>query len=77
MNYIDFFTILWYNNIAKQTKYTVSGCILFLGITIPFSSHTFVVEFDKMQIPYTMKVCIYPFCIIVCLATTGICVFVR
>jgi len=40
---------------AKQTKYTVNGCIFFLGIRIPFFDNTFYCdEFDKMQIPYTI-----------------------
>ena len=34
-------------------------------------------EFDKMQIPYAVRVYHIPNLYIVCLATTGVCVFVR
>ena len=41
------------------------GVFCFLGILIPFFDYTFYRdEFDKMQIPYTMKsIIIYPICI--------------
>ena len=51
--------------------------IFFLGISTPFCGYTFTDEFDKMQIPYGESVLIYPKLYIVCLATTGVCVFVR
>ena len=52
------------------------GVFYFLGIHIPFFVHTLFIEFDKMQIPYRES-CNIPNLYIVCLATTGICVFVR
>ena len=52
------------------------GCIFHLGILIPFFDNTLFVEFDKMQIPYRES-CNIPNLYIVCLATTGVCVFVR
>lgn len=41
-----------------------------------FFGNTLFVEFDKMQIPYRES-CYTPDLYIVCLPTTGICVFVR
>lgn len=55
------------------------GVFSFRGYLYPFFVILFIVpSFDKMQIPYTMKsIAIYPSLYLVCLATTGICVFVR
>ena len=53
------------------------GVFFFLGILIPFLTIFFCDEFDKMQIPYTREYSNMPNLYIVCLATTGICVFVR
>ena len=60
---------------AKQTKYTVHRGVFF-RIFIPFFVYAITVEFDKMQIPYSDSIDI-PNLYMVCLATTGICVFVR
>jgi len=59
-------------NIYSQWVY-----FLFTGILIPFFEHTCSYEFDKMQIPYKNEYVLYPPLYIVCLATAGICVFVR
>ena len=53
------------------------GVFFFSGIFIPFLAILFYVEFDKMQIPHMKKYSNIPNLYMVCLATTGICVFVR
>ena len=53
------------------------GVFFFSGIFIPFLAILFYVEFDKMQIPHMKKYSNIPYLYMVCLATTGICVFVR
>ena len=45
-------------------------------ISIPFFGDTLFIEFDKMQVPYRES-CNIPNLYMVCLPTTGICVFVR
>ena len=51
---------------------------LFLGIVRLFFGHTiFVDEFDKTQIPFTIKMVLHSFSRKVSLATIGVCVFVR
>ena len=66
-------------NMPNKLNIQSLGVFFFLGILIPFFDDTFYCyEFDKMQIPYTIEsIVIYPYLYIVCLATTGICVFVR
>ena len=56
---IDFAVIECYNEYAKQTKYCNDGCFLFRD-TISFIKHTITDEFDKMQIPYSDSIVIYP-----------------
>ncbi len=53
------------------------GVFLLMGYLYPFLPILFYVEFDKMQIPYMRKYSNIPNLYMVCLATTGICVFVR
>ena len=60
---IDFLLFVGYNISAKQTKYTVNGSIFFRGYLYPFLSYSIAVEFDKMQVPYSNSIVIYPFCI--------------
>jgi hypothetical protein len=51
---------------------------LFLGIVRPFFEHTFFTdEFDKMQIPLSVKLVCTLFSRKISLATIGVCVFVR
>ena len=68
---------LWYNGYAKQTKYTVIGCILlFRDIYTLFWLYSFVMNLIKCKFRTRESINI-PNLYIVCLATTGICVFVR
>ena len=55
----------------------VMGVFFLLGIFMPFLTILFCNEFDKMQVPYTKEYLKIPDLYKVCLATTGICVFVR
>ena len=67
----------WYNNCAKQTKYTVFGCILFFRDTYTlFWLYSFVLNLIKCKFRTRESIAI-PNLYIVCLTTTGICVFVR
>ncbi len=52
------------------------GLFFFFEVLIPFFDYTLFIEFDKMQVPYRDS-CNIPNLYIACLATTGICVFVR
>lgn len=63
-------------NLPNKLNIQRMGVFCFLGITIPFFDYTLFIEFDKMQIPYRES-CNIPALYTVCLATTGICVFVR
>ena len=68
---------MWYNSRAKQTKYTVFGCILLFRDTYTlFWLYSFVVNLIKCKFRTRESINI-PNLYIVCLATTGICVFVR
>lgn len=54
------------------------GVFFFFRDTYTFIyPYSYCSEFDKMQIPYTMRVLNIPNLYMVCLATAGICVFVR
>ena len=51
---------------------------LFIGIVRLFFNYTiFTGEFDKMQIPLSVKIVLHSFSRKVSLATIGVCVFVR
>ena len=52
-------------HMPNKLNIQLTGVFSFLKILIPFCDYTFYRdEFDKMQIPYTMKsIIIYPICI--------------
>ena len=58
-------------------KLNIQRVFFLFGYLYPFLSILCSNEFDKMQIPYTAEYSDIPYLYIVCLATTGICVFVR
>ncbi len=57
-------------NISKKGVH-----FFFKGINIPFFRYNTVTEFDKMQIPYNGVILYRNPLYLVCLATTGLCVF--